>query len=201
MALNVPTRFASAELEVKKSRFIAWAAPVSSRQQALQWVDKAKAEYADARHHCWAYQLGDSEMATHAAANDDGEPSGTAGKPILNVIQHKQIGNVVVIVIRYFGGVKLGAGGLVRAYAGATEMVLSALPVEQPVPTSDVKVLCDFAHEQTIRHWCTQHQAEVAAVAYTQQVALTVSLPTEYIPQLRALCASLGADLRLGTVD
>lgn len=201
MSLKVPQSFSSAELEIKKSRFIGWAAPVATREEALQWVERARAEFPDARHHCWAYQLGDSEVATHAAANDDGEPSGTAGRPILNVIQHKHIGNVIVIVIRYFGGIKLGAGGLVRAYSGAAELVLSGLPVQEPVQTELAIVECDFAHEQAIRHFCNQHQADVVNVEYKQQVQMTVQVPVLKSDELASLCASIGADLRFGAVD
>ena len=201
MSLKVPQCFSSAELEIKKSRFIAWAAPVTSREDALQWVERARAEFPDARHHCWAYQLGDSEVATHAAANDDGEPSGTAGRPILNVIQHKHIGNVIVIVIRYFGGVKLGAGGLVRAYSGATELVLSELPVHAPVQTLCARVECDFPHEQTLRHFCNQHQAEVVKVDYKLQVQMTLQVPVSKSDELISLCASLGAQLRFSAID
>lgn len=197
MSLKVPQRFASAEFEVKKSRFIAWAVPVSSREEALQWVDRARTEFPDARHHCWAYQLGDSEVATHAAANDDGEPSGTAGRPILSVIQHKNIGNLLVIVIRYFGGIKLGAGGLVRAYSGATELVLSTLPVQAPVKMSHARIDCEFAHEQAIRHFCEQHQGQVLNVEYSQQVHMHIELPTQHASELEALCASIGAPIKL----
>lgn len=196
MSLKVPEHFSSAEFEIKKSRFIAWAAPVTTREEALQWVQRARAEFPDARHHCWAYQLGDSEVATHAAANDDGEPSGTAGRPILNVIQHKHIGNLIVIVIRYFGGIKLGAGGLVRAYSGAAELVLSSLPVHEPIPTELADVECDFPHEQIIRHFCTQHQADVVNVEYAQQVEMTVRVPVQHSGALVSLCASVGAKLR-----
>lgn len=201
MSFKVPQCFSSAELEIKKSRFIAWAAPVATREEALQWVERARVEFPDARHHCWAYQLGGSEVATHAAANDDGEPSGTAGRPILNVIQHKHIGNVLVIVTRYFGGIKLGAGGLVRAYSGAAELVLSGLPVQEPVLTERVGIECDFAHEQAIRHFCNQHQADVVNVEYKQRVHITVQVPVMKIDELASLCASVGADLRFGAVD
>src|SRR5690625_1242748 len=93
------------------------------------------------------------------AMNDDGEPSGTAGKPIFNVIQHKGVGDVMVVVTRYFGGVKLGAGGLVRAYAGAAEAVLSAMEIVERVPESRFTLSLDFAQEQPLRHWCEQHGA------------------------------------------
>lgn len=194
---KVPSKLVSTELVIKKSRFIAWAVPVESREAALQWLAKARQQYPDARHHCWAYLLGSSAMATHAAANDDGEPKGTAGKPILNVIQHKGIGNVMVIVIRYFGGIKLGAGGLVRAYAGATEAVLGQTPLIEIRPQTHCEVDCDFADEQILRHFLEQHQGVIEEVTYHQGVRLKVTVEEPVVEQLEALCASLSASIRM----
>lgn len=196
MAVRVPAGMQSAELVIKKSRFIAWAAPADTREAALEWLSQARAQYPDARHHCWAYLLGSSQRATQAAANDDGEPGGTAGKPILNVIQHKGITNVVVIVIRYFGGVKLGAGGLVRAYAGATEAVLSQTPLTELRPHTECQVQCDFANEQLVRHFVEQQQGVIIDASYQEGVTLSLSIDDEALPELQSLCASLGARLR-----
>lgn len=196
MRFKVPTDMVSAEHVIKKSRFIGWAAPAQSREAALAWLAKARQQYPDARHHCWAYLLGGSAAATQAAANDDGEPSGTAGKPILNVIQHKGIGNVVVIVTRYFGGVKLGAGGLVRAYSGAAEAVLSQTPVVEVRPQTRCRVDCDFASEQVVRHFLEQHSGVIESVTYHQGVSLDIVLDDDWLTALEALCGSLSASLR-----
>ncbi len=141
----VPTGTTQCEIEIKKSRFIARATCVSCREEAMTFLKKAKSDYPDARHHCWAYLIGDPSSASSAAMNDDGEPGGTAGKPILNVIQHKGVGDVMVVVIRYFGGVKLGAGGLTRAYSGVTESLFSSMHIEQQQPVIQMKLLCNFA--------------------------------------------------------
>lgn len=107
----VPAGYLERETDIKKSRFIARVAPVVSRDEVKEWLEKAHQDHPDARHICWAYQIGRPGSAAEAGMNDDGEPSGTAGKPILSVIQHKDMGDVLVMVIRYFGGIKLGAGG------------------------------------------------------------------------------------------
>lgn len=192
MSSCYPTPAASVEteIEVKKSRFIARAAKVVDRQAALALVEQAKQDFPDARHHCWAYLLGNPASASNAAANDAGEPSGTAGKPILNVIQHKGVGDVIVVVIRYFGGIKLGAGGLVRAYSGAAEAVMSMLPLEQAVPIQEVKLSLDFAKEQLLRHWAEQHEAQVVSVDYGQQVVVQLSVPDIAMDELTAFCAA-----------
>jgi len=180
------------ELEVKKSRFIARAAHVESREQAMVFLDALKRDYPDARHHCWAYLVGNPVAASTAASSDDGEPSGTAGKPILNVIQHKGIGDVMVGVARYFGGIKLGAGGLTRAYSGACEAVLSALPLVQHRQMISRMVQCDFSQEQALRHWAGQHEATIAAVDYAERVVLEMVLPVEEEEALVVLCHALG---------
>ena len=191
MSYTTPARFHQAELAIKKSRFIAWADKVANREQAMAFLQKAKQAYPDARHHCWAYQIGDPRSPSNAAMSDDGEPSGTAGKPILNVLNHKDVGDVMVIVIRYFGGIKLGAGGLVRAYSGSAEMVMSQLPLQVNVATIEQVIEVSFADEQRIRHWLSQHDGEVNTVNYSQQVTMTVTLPQEHKTTLQAFLAGI----------
>jgi len=154
----VPVQSSRVEFEVKKSRFIGFACKVDTREQALQALQDEKKLFPDARHHCWAYQIGAPWSPHTAAMNDDGEPNGTAGKPILNVIQHKGISHVMVVVSRYFGGVKLGAGGLVRAYSNSAEQALSTLAVSEFEPMVKVHVSCPFSEEQWLRHWLAQHE-------------------------------------------
>lgn len=107
------------ELEEKKSRFIAATLPISSQEEALAFIEKTKKQYWDARHHCYAYVLGDRHEIQRFS--DDGEPGGTAGKPMLDVLLGEDIHNMAVVVTRYFGGTLLGTGGLVRAYSGAVK--------------------------------------------------------------------------------
>jgi len=190
----VPAGFLERETEVRKSRFIARVAPVSCREDVRAWLEQARRDHPDARHICWAYQLGRPGAAAEAAMNDDGEPSGTAGKPILGVIQHKDMGDVLVMVIRYFGGTKLGAGGLVRAYAGATEAVLSVVGRVVQKPTLQVSVSMDFADEQPLRHWCEQNDAEVDQVEYGSGVTVVVSLPESQGDAFAAFCNARAMD-------
>lgn len=184
----VPVGSLERELVIKKSRFIARAFHVSSREDVKAAAEMAWKDHPDARHVCWAYQIGRPGAAAEAGMNDDGEPSGTAGKPILNVIQHKPVGDVAVIVIRYFGGIKLGAGGLVRAYSGATEQVMAELPTRTAVRQSLVVVTMGFADEQPLRHWCDEHQSELFSVEYGRQVSATVQAPSDHIGSLKAFC-------------
>lgn len=189
-AYPVPAQSVEREILVRKSRFIARALSATSREQALMQVRQARKDFPDARHHCWAYLIGDPNSASAAAMDDDGEPGGTAGKPILNVIQHKAIGDVLVVVIRYFGGIKLGAGGLTRAYAQATEAVLSELPVEQQEPRLTATLTMDFAHEQVLRHWAGEHGAEILEVTYGEQVGICLDIPEAATEGLAGFCAA-----------
>ncbi|MEP1541244.1 MAG: YigZ family protein [Marinobacter sp.] len=190
----VPAGFLERETEVKKSRFIARVVPVTSRDEVKTWLAQAHKDHPDARHICWAYQIGRPGAAAEAAMNDDGEPSGTAGKPILGVIQHKDMGDVLVLVIRYFGGVKLGAGGLVRAYAGATEAVLSAVDRVIQQPLSRVTITMTFGDEQALRHWCDQNGARVERVDYSTRVAAEITMPVDRNGDLHAFCDARGMD-------
>ena len=185
----VPAGPVDRELLINKSRFISWLRPVASREQAMAVIDEARARYPDASHHCYAYLLGNPASA-QAAMNDDGEPSGTAGKPIFNVIQHKGMSDVLVVVSRYFGGVKLGAGGLVRAYAAAAEAVLAEVERVESVPQVTCRLEMGFPLEQRLRHWAEQNSAEVLDVHYSQSVAMTLRCPTQSLDDLESLCAA-----------
>lgn len=186
MSYPVPAEEAVAEIEIKKSRFIAYAQGIASREQGMQWLRELKEQYPDARHHCWAYLLGNPQCATNAGMGDDGEPSGTAGKPILNVLQHKKIGDIMIVVVRYFGGVKLGAGGLTRAYGQAAQAVMEVLPTEQQIPMQQITVYCDFSQEQQVRYLCQQGEGTVDMVDYGQPVTMHLQLPIENITELQA---------------
>ncbi|TXS95254.1 YigZ family protein [Parahaliea maris] len=195
MNYAVVTRTTECELIEKKSRFIARIVPVASREEVNEAVAAARDDYPDARHHCWAYLLGQPRDARSAGMSDDGEPAGTAGKPILNVLQHGHLGDVLIVVIRYFGGIKLGAGGLVRAYSAAAQQALEAAPYQEAQPVSHWRARGDFACEQLLRHWLSTCGGEVAEVTYGEGVSLALKIPAEDESELRALCAGNRIDL------
>ncbi|WP_116365329.1 YigZ family protein [Parahaliea mediterranea] len=190
MPYAVVTGTTECEHVEKKSRFIARIQAVSSRDDVNLAVARARADYPDARHHCWAYLLGQPRDARSAGMNDDGEPAGTAGKPILNVLQHGHLGDVLVIVVRYFGGVKLGAGGLVRAYSAAAQQALDAAPCARVQAMTAWRAEGDFACEQVLRHWLAGQGGEVSAVAYSNTVRLELRIPEASGAELAALCAA-----------
>ena len=192
MSYQTLKRTVTARLVIKKSEFIAYAYPVASREEAMFHVEQLREQYADARHHCWAYIIGDPNNTTSAGFDDDGEPNGTAGKPILNVLQHKSIGNVIIIVVRYFGGIKLGAGGLTRAYAGSAQAAVDQMTLSPYVAMSQVQILADFANESQCRYVVESLEGTIDDVAYSKQVTLTVTLAEADIETLKERLAMDG---------
>lgn len=190
MGYPVPALRTHAEIEIRKSRFIAYADHIESRAQAMSMLDELKSQYPDARHHCWAYLLGNPSCASNAGMGDDGEPSGTAGKPILNVLHHKGVGDVMLVVVRYFGGIKLGAGGLTRAYSQAAQAVMELLPIQEFELQTELMLVCDFADEQPIRHHLEQIDGDVIETDYSEQVQLKVQLPEKHQTEFQAFLAN-----------
>ncbi len=196
-AYQQPAQALEVEYEIKKSRFIGRAARATSRQEAMALLARVKRDYPDARHHCWAYLIGDPHSPSTAAMSDDGEPSGTAGKPILNVLQHKNVGDIMLIVIRYFGGIKLGAGGLVRAYSHSAQLVMTELETQTQTPMCTARVSGSYALEQSLRHWLSGHEGHLIKVDYAERVECHLQVPDIHAAALREYAKAQGADLKI----
>ncbi|MBZ1393438.1 YigZ family protein [Psychrobacter pacificensis] len=192
MSYQTLKRAVTARLEIKKSEFIAYAYPVISREEAMFHVEQLREQYPDARHFCWGYIIGDPDNTTSAGFDDDGEPSGTAGRPILGVLQHKSIGNIIIIVVRYFGGIKLGAGGLTRAYAGAAQAAVDEMTLNPYVPMAQIQILAEFATEAQCRYMIESLGGHIVDVAYSKQVTLTATLAQADIESLKERLAMDG---------
>lgn len=177
----------------KNSEFITFLQPVSDREQALHWLQHYRENYKDAAHVCWAYIIGNTRQPQTQAFSDDGEPSGTAGKPMLHVLTERELGNCLAVVVRYFGGIKLGAGGLVRAYSAAVSQAAQQALLTIVSPQSLLLIAADFALEARIRQLLAQFDATLLEVQYQQGVALSVSLAAADLAsfklQLQELCA------------
>lgn len=144
-----------AEIVVKGSRFIGSVAPVRSKEEALGYIDDIRKEFYDATHNCFAYRLGAQGLNFRTA--DDGEPSGSAGKPILFILQKFDISDVVAVVTRYYGGTKLGVGGLARAYSDATEAALQLCTKFDVVQTKALRVFCVYEDINIIKRLLAQY--------------------------------------------
>lgn len=160
------------ELIIKKSRFIACVETVSGRDEALNRVAQLKARHPDAAHVCWALLAGGQ-----SAANDDGEPGGTAGRPMLEVLRHQDLDGVMASVVRYFGGVKLGAGGLVRAYTDAVAQALLTADKVARIKTQHLACSVPYALEGLVRRELEGVQAVLNSVTHTSMVRLQFELP------------------------
>jgi len=162
------------EINIEKSRFIGECFAARSETETISRLDETRKRYPDATHHCYAYCVGlDTVYKRH---NDDGEPSGTAGMPILQVISQQEISNVIVIVTRYFGGIKLGAGGLVRAYSKSCAEALNAAGKFEMVLSAVGKITVDYGYFSAIERFARQNAGEVAirSIDYKQDVSLEV---------------------------
>jgi uncharacterized YigZ family protein len=177
---------ASAEIVEKKSRFIAEVFPVSSEEEAAEILEEVKKQYWDARHHCWAYVIGDTQTAERCS--DDGEPSGTAGKPILEVIRGQKLSNVLVVVTRYFGGTLLGTGGLVRAYSSACKEALASSTIITKIEGFKLKIKTDYTGLGKIQYILGQRGIPVIETVYAEQVELYALTAKE---EERVVCAGL----------
>lgn len=165
------------EIEVKKSRFIAEIRHISTEEEAENVIKEIKKKYYDARHHCSAYLLRMDGGLRHSS--DDGEPSGTAGKPILDVLSGAGLNDVIVVVTRYFGGTLLGTGGLVRAYAGATKEALERAEVVSVIEAELVELHTDYALLPKIAYLCKDMDITIYETEYLEQVSLKILLKEE----------------------
>lgn len=157
------------EIEEKRSRFIAELMPCENEQNIKQRIEELKQKHPKASHVCSGFRLLNNNNQINEGFSDDGEPSGTAGMPILKVIRHHDLVNCAVLITRYFGGTKLGTGGLQRAYSQACSDVLKQLPEEQVKPVVaqvNIEIEVDFAQENIVRHLAQQHEANIEEVAY-----------------------------------
>lgn len=160
------------ELVIKKSRFIACVEPMPGREEAQARVAQLKAKHPDAAHVCWSLLAGGQ-----SAANDDGEPSGTAGRPMLEVLRHQDLEGVMASVVRYFGGVKLGAGGLVRAYTDAVAQALLTAEKVQRIALTPMACSVPYALEGLVRRELEQAKAQLQEVTHGSVVNLRFALP------------------------
>lgn len=179
--LLVPARPARAEIIVVNSRFIADAAPAFSVEEARAFIQRIRAEFPDATHHVPAYLIGHGSTVI-AHCSDAGEPAGTAGRPMLAVLQGSGLGDIVVVVTRYFGGTKLGTGGLVRAYSDAVRAVLEVLPRAEKVYTHTAMFELPYPLYERARLLVEELHGEVLEADFAAQVTLTVRFRVEDYP-------------------
>ncbi|MEX3958713.1 YigZ family protein [Trinickia sp. EG282A] len=174
------------EVEIRKSRFIAYAIPVADRDASMRALQRLRHEHPTATHVCWALLAGGQ-----SGMSDDGEPSGTAGRPILEVLRHHDLDGVLGAVVRYYGGVKLGAGGLVRAYTDAIASALQRAERTERIAQARLVVEVGFADEARVRRWMDQEHVSLVSTAYDVGVRLEMELPATALDAARAALIDL----------
>ena len=174
----------TAELEIRKSRFIGHAIPVADRNAAMHELRRLREAHPGATHVCWALLAGGQ-----SGMSDDGEPSGTAGRPILEVLRHHDLDGVLAAVVRYYGGVKLGAGGLVRAYTDAIATALQHAERIERIAQVQLAIEVSYPDEARVRRWIEQEGVELVGSRYGLAVSLLIRMPATLRETARAaLC-------------
>jgi uncharacterized YigZ family protein len=186
----IPARRVEVEFTEKKSRFISNAAPVFSVKEAKFFIDCIKQKYPDANHHVPVYLIGHGASQI-AHCSDDGEPSGTAGRPALSVLMGSGIGDIALVITRYFGGIKLGTGGLVRAYSDSVRLLIENMPRAQKVSTTTLMFVVPYALFEQTQLLVRNHLGMVLDENYGADVTLTVRLANEHLDCFKEKMVSL----------
>ncbi|HGJ5855157.1 IMPACT family protein [Arsenophonus nasoniae] len=176
-AYLIPAESVVVTEEIKKSRFITYLEHTDGVVEAKNFIQTIKHKYPDARHHCWAYVAGRPDDCQQLGFSDDGEPTGTAGKPMITQLLASHIGEISVVVVRYFGGIKLGTGGLVRAYGNSVQQALSLLNTQQKVLQKYYLIYCEYAHIKMVEQLIQQSAGQILVREYSENVILEISLP------------------------
>lgn len=187
----IPAARRRVEQEISRSRFITTVAPTPTVAAARAFLAELRAEFPDASHHCWAYLVGPPGSSSQIGYSDDGEPHGAAGRPMFTVLQHSGLGDVTAAVVRYFGGVKLGKGGLARAYSGGVKLALAGLPLAEHVALASARLHCAYTHVSAVQRLLPEFEAKVIAETYGTEAGYEVQLPRARAQALALALAEL----------
>ena len=185
----VPAARHRAEQTVERSRFICTIDRVREAEDAQSFVREMNAEFPDATHNCWAFIAGPPGSTNRVGMSDDGEPHGTAGRPTLTVLTHCGVGEIAAVVTRYYGGTKLGTGGLVKAYGGVVQHALLTLPTVERVDRVEVALTIAYTSFSAIQQLLPVFEAEVVEQRFEADVRLVLRLPATNLEPLRAAIA------------
>ena len=184
----IPDGEARVELQVKNSRFIGRAAYTPSVERAKAFIEQVKGEEANHSHAVYAFAVGHGTSVTHGMS-DAGEPSGTAGRPALAVVKGSGLGDVTVVIVRYFGGTKLGTGGLVKAYTETTQLALAELPVTEKVERQTVEVTIPYSFYEQAKRLIEAYQGQIDAEDFAEAVTFQLTFIVDDLPGFEAALA------------
>ena len=197
MSTNTPPRYPipagrhRVEEEILRSRFITTAAYAPTVEEARAFIDEMRTEFADASHNCWAYVVGLPGSSAQNGMSDDSEPHGTAGRPMLTVLLHSGVGDIVVVVTRYFCGTLLGKGGLVRAYSGGVQLALESLPRIEKVEKRRLTLLFEYSMVTAVQRMLPDYETELLGESYGVDVSYQVQMPAAQVERFRVDLANL----------
>ncbi len=187
----IPASRARVEETILRSRFITTAAPAATVDEARAFIASVRDEFPDATHHCYAFVAGPPGSTAQIGMSDDGEPGGTAGRPMLAVLLGSAVGEVAVVVTRYFGGTKLGTGGLVRAYSGGVKAVLAVLPVQEKITLRTLLASGPYSWVTPVTRLLPAFEARTIDQQFAADVTWQISVPEEHAPALAAALVEL----------
>jgi uncharacterized YigZ family protein len=195
---RVPAGAVRVEDRIEHSRFIATLDIATSVEDAKSRIERIRAEFPDATHHCFAYVIGPPGSTALTAAGDDGEPAGTAGRPMLKVLLNSGLGDIVAVVTRYYGGIKLGKGGLVRAYSGGVHHALREITARERVEEIDARIVVPYPAIDAVRRLLARHGATITAETFEVDVRLVLRVPDDRIDAVeRELADATGGTVHL----
>lgn len=187
----IPARVHRVEESIQRSRFVTSLARAPDADAAHAFVASVRDEFPDATHHCWAFVAGPPGSTAHMGMSDDGEPHGTAGRPMLTALLHSGVGEVVAVVTRYYGGVKLGTGGLSRAYSGGVTLALSSLPTDERVERAVVDVSVGYPDVDALQRMISDMDLPILDEAFAADVRYRIGVPVEDVEVVRRRIADL----------
>ena len=176
---RIPARPHRVEEVIHKSRFITTVAHAPDPEKAHAFVETIRQEFPDSTHNCWAFVAGPPGNTAHIGMSDDGEPHGTAGRPMLNTLLHSEVGEAVAVCTRYFGGTKLGTGGLSRAYSGGVKLALESLPTKEKVKRVTLEIQVEYDAVDGVKRLLEDLEGLVEEEEYGAQVSYRVAIPLE----------------------
>lgn len=188
---SIPAAIHRIEEIIDRSRFITTIGPAETVEAARALIEQVRAEFSDASHNCWAYVVGPPGSTAQIGLSDDGEPHGTAGRPMLTVLLHSGIGDICAVVTRYFGGTLLGKGGLVKAYSGGVQLALLPLPTLERVPKQSLLVVIDYSAVTPFKRTLPDYEVEILGEEFAADVTFTLRLPEEKVAVFSAAVIEL----------
>ncbi|MEA3362200.1 MAG: YigZ family protein [Thermodesulfobacteriota bacterium] len=189
----IPAEPFRCEIEVKHSRFITTIEPTDTPEAALAFISRIKQEFPTASHNCWAYLIGPPGSTDRIGLSDDGEPHGVAGKPMLTTIQHSDIGDIAVVVTRYFGGTKLGKGGMVKAYTLAVKTALEQIKLAEKIDWMELSLKIGYSLLENLERLLPEFEAELIEKQFAEQISITLKFPAENLARLKTRLTDLSS--------